>query len=247
MPTPRRPLALALLAVAAIGAATAVYLWRSARRLPGELLDKSREVVRDLRSIAEGFRTGTVTYAFAAEASELNGTTRLQVATLRQVEVFERKDEAALFWGHLQLPDVIVEARAPVEYVYFLDLRKAWTFRLVEREIFVAAPALEFNTPAVDASALRYEVRAGSVLRDEAQALERLRQGLTELSRARARQNQALVRETARHETERFVETWLARGFGDSRDYRVRVVFADEPPSIGPQVPALPKEGGRQP
>jgi hypothetical protein len=127
-----------------------------------------------------------------------------------------------------------------VDYVYFVDLKKPWNLRLEGRDVLVDAPALEFNAPAVDVSALRYEVREGSVLRDEALALERLRQGLTELSRVRARQNEALVRDTARRETERFVETWLLRGYDDARDYRVRVRFADEPGAPPPGPSAAP-------
>jgi len=32
--------------------------------------------------------------------------------------------------GALALPDVVVEARAPVAYTYFLDLDMEWRFRL---------------------------------------------------------------------------------------------------------------------
>lgn len=245
-PRDHRSLALAMAFTALLVVGGGLYVFRSVRQLPLDVADKGRELLNEVRALAEGFRTGKVTYAFASEASELNGTTRLQVATLRQTEVFVRKDEAALFWGQLSLPDVVVEARAPVDYVYFLDLKKPWNLRLEGRDVLVDAPALEFNSPAVDVSALRYEVREGSVLRDEADALERLRQGLTELSRARARQNQALVRETARREAERFVETWLLRGYDDTKDYRVRVRFAGEPaPGATPSVPALGQPGGR--
>jgi hypothetical protein len=217
----------------------ALYVFRSARQLPLEVAQQGRQALEDVRRIAEAFRTGKVTYAFASEATQLNGSTRLQLATLRQVEVFQRKDEAAVFWGNLQLPDVVVEARAPVEYVYYADLQKAWTFRLERGEVLVTAPPLEFNTPAIDASALAYAVREGSLLRDEALAQERLRLGLTELARRRARQNVALVRDTARQEVQRFVETWLVRSFTDAKDYRVRVVFADEPARL--HAPALPR------
>jgi hypothetical protein len=239
------PLAIAFTALLVVGGA--LYVFRSVRQLPLDVADKGRELLKDARALAEAFRTGKVSYAFASEATELNGTTRLQVATLRQTEVFERKDEAAVFWGQLALPDVVVEARAPVDYVYFLDLQKPWSFRLEGRDVRVDAPALEFNTPAVDVSALRYEVRAGSVLRDEAEALERLKQGLTELSRVRARQNSALVRDTARRQAERFVETWLLHGYDDAKDYRVSVRFADEPgPAQSPSVPPLGHPEGRR-
>jgi hypothetical protein len=239
------PLVIAALGLGALLAA--LYVFRSARQLPLDVLDKTRELAHDLRGVAEAFRTGKVTYAFASEASELNGNARLQLATLRQVEVFERRDEASLFWGALELPDVVVAARAPVEYVYFADLRKPWTFRLEGHELLVSAPALEFNQPAVDVSALRYEVRAGSVLRDEGLALEHLKQGLTDLARTRAQRNIALARETARREAEHFVETWLLRSFTDARDYRIHVVFGGEiGPTASPAVLPLPTHGPAQ-
>lgn len=219
----------AVLGLAAILTAGAVLIARQTLRAPVELLEKGRELARDVRSVAEAFRTGKVTYAFASSATQLNGTNRLQVATLRQVELFERKDEAAIFWGQLQLPDVVVEARAPVEYVYYLDLDEAWTFTLEQREVLVLAPAPGFNAPALDASALQYRVREGSVLRDEAAALAALKAGLTELTQRRAREHLPLVRETARAQAARFVETWLRRSFDDATDLHARVTFADEP------------------
>ena len=133
--------------------------------------------------MAAAFRTGTVTTTFRSYATEVTGTNRLQFAEVRQMEVFERRDEAAVLWGTLALPDVVVEARAPVEYTYYLDLDKEWTFRLEGKDVHVVAPPVEFNRPSVDVSALRYEVREGSLLRDEEIALDKLR---SELSAAHA-------------------------------------------------------------
>lgn len=225
---------LAFVAAAALLAGTGLYVFEAARALPREALAGARGLLEDARRVASAFRTGSATTSFLAYASELVGQSRLQFATLRQLEVFERKDELALFWGRLRLPEVIVEARAPVEYVYYLDLEAPWRFTLEEGTVAVAAPEIRFNTPAVDVSQLRYEVRKGSVLRDEALALERLRAGLTELSRARAAQHLALVRDTGRRRTEQFVETWLRARFEDAGAFRARVTFADEPPARGP-------------
>lgn len=243
--TARGPWALvaAFLGLLAILTAGAVLIARQAVQAPGELIEKGRELARDLRSVAEAFRTGKVTYTFASSATQLNGTSRLQVATLRQVELFERKDAAAILWGQVQLPDVVVEARAPVEYVYYLDLDARWSFDLQGREVRVLAPAPAFNTPAVDASALEYRVREGSLLRDEEVALAALKAGLTELTRRRAVEHLPLVRETARTQAERFVETWLRRSFDDAGELRARVAFADERPAL----PAPAGEAGRPP
>jgi hypothetical protein len=244
---PRRaftwPLAvlLGLLAVLAAG----LHVFHSLRRWPGETLERGRETLRAARELVEAFRSQRVTTTFASEARALDGTTRLQVATLATQEVFTQKDEAALFWGQLELPDVLVEARAPVEYVYYLDLDGPWRFELREgtRLIRVQAPALAFNTPAVDVGALQYVVRQGSLLRDEPAALERLKRGLPALARERARRNLPLVRDTARRQAAGFVQRWLAQRFGaEASEYAVELVFADEagatPQGPAPSVPS---------
>jgi hypothetical protein len=225
------PLIAAVLGLAIIVALGAAYALRRVTALPGEMVEQGRGILRDLKSVAEGFRAGTVTTSFASYATEVSGTTFLQFATLRQVEVFERKDTSSLLWGQLALPDVVVEARAPVEYTYYLDLNKTWNLKLEGDTILVAAPPIEFNTPALDASALRFEVREGSVFRDEAAVVEQLRHGLSDLAKVRARQHVALVRETGRRRTEQFVETWLSRAFSDGARHHARVTFPDEVPS----------------
>jgi len=228
----------AILGVAAIVAGVALYLVKRTADLPGDVAEQGRRVLKDLQSIAEAFHTGTVTTTFTSYATEVSGSAFFQFATLKQVEVFERRDTTTVMWGQLALPDVVVEARAPVEYTYYLDLNKPWSLRLENGLVRVAAPRIEWNAPAIDASAIRFQVREGSVFRDEGLALENLRAGLTEMARIKARQNTALVREVGRRKTEEFVETWLVRGFSDGGSYRARVVFADEPPAL----PSLPVE-----
>jgi hypothetical protein len=250
MDEPRRPsqapwaLALAAVAMVAIVVGGALYVFRSALSLPGEVVEGGRQALRDLRDVAAAFRTGTVTTTFRGYATEVSGTTRLQFAELRQEESFERRDSEAVLWGTLSLPDVVVEARAPVTYTYFLDLEKEWRFRLEGRDVLVVVPPVEWNRPAVDVSSLRFEVREGSVLRDEEVALERLRSELTPLLDRRASQHVPLVREAGRRKVEAFVETWLVQRFADGKDYRARVLFGDEPSAATPRPPALPSPTG---
>jgi len=221
-----------------------LFVFHSVRSLPGEVVEGGRRALSDLREVAAAFRTGTVTTVFHGYATEVSGTTRLQFAELRQEERFERRDSEAVLWGTLALPDVVVEARAPVTYTYYLDLDKEWRFRLEGRDVLVAVPPVEWNRPAVDASALRFEVREGSVLRDEQVVLDRLRSELTPLLERRARDHVPLVREAGRRKVEAFVETWLVQRFADGRDYRARVVFGDEPGAATPRPPVLPSPSG---
>ena len=198
--------------------------------LPAEVAREGRQALSELRSLAAAFRQGTITTTFARESTALAGTTRLQFATLRQVEVFSRRDERRLFWGQLPLPDVVVEARAPVEYTYYLDLEKPWTFALEGEVLRARRPPSSGTLPAIDASALRYEVREGSVLRDEAAVLEALRASLTEaVPAARARQRRPRARDRPRPHRRVRPEPWLTGRFDDAKDVRVEVVFADEP------------------
>jgi hypothetical protein len=253
MSEPARPghvawaFAAAAVTIVAILTAAALLVLRSARSLPGELAEGGRKALSDLRDVAAAFRTGTITTSFHGDATSVVGTTRLQFAELREEELFERRDAAAVLWGALALPDVVVEARVPVAYTYFLDLDKEWRFRLENGVVLVTAPAVEWNRPAPDVSALHIEVREGSVLRDEQLAMDRLKAELTPLLEQRARQHVPLVRETGRRKVEAFVETWLVRRFADGRQYRARVVFADEPapsPSATPAGPVLPPPQG---
>jgi hypothetical protein len=237
-------LAAAVVAIALIVAGGALLVLRSARSLPAELAEGGRQALSQLREVAAAFRTGTITTSFRDDATSVIGATRLQFAELRQLEVFERRDAAAVLWGALALPDVVVEARVPVTYTYFLDLDKPWHFQLSEGIVKVIVPAVEWNRPATDVSALRFSVREGSMLRDEQQVIDRLRGELTPLLDWRARQHVALVRETGRQKVEAFVETWLVQRFADGREYAARVVFADEPPATEPRPPVLPSPQG---
>jgi hypothetical protein len=247
-PAPTRPpahgawaLAFAVVAVVAILVAGGIYLFRSARSLPADVVERGRQALLD---VAAGFRTGTITTTFRSDEARLRGTTRLQFAELRQLETFERRDAERVLWGTLALPDVVVQAHAPVVYTYYVDLEKEWRFRLEDGEVRVVAPRVEWNPPAVDVSALRYDVREGSVLRDEQIVVERLRSELSGLVAMRARQHVPLVREPGRRKLEGFVETWLVQRFADGGRYRARVRFADEPSEPAATPPALPSPIG---
>jgi hypothetical protein len=192
--------------------------------------------------VAQAFREGTITTSFASYATEVSGSNYLQFATLKQMEVFERREQLTVLWGQLALPDVVVEARAPIEYTYFLDLDKEWRFNVEEKRLDVITPPIEFNRPAIDVSALRFTVREGSVFRDEEVVRARLQQGLTTLAEGRAREHVPIVRELGRRKTAEFVEKWLVARFQDGNDYRVRVAFADELPPAPSLPPRLPGE-----
>jgi len=220
------PAAFTIIAIVAIVAG--IYLAKSFLDVPRDVTESGREALRDIQEIARAFSEGTVTTTFISYAAEVSGSNYLQFATLKQMEVFERAEGGTALWGQFQLPEVVVQARAPVEYTYFLDLNGKWEMRLEDRTVLVTAPPIEFNTPAIDASAIRYEVREGSIFRNEEEVLDKLREGLMEMSRQRAKGNISLIRELGRRKTEEFVDNWLKHTFHEGASYHVEARFTDE-------------------
>jgi hypothetical protein len=224
------PVASVLTVLIVVGGAVVVF--RSCRDLPGETLEKTGKLVkavgRGLAEVASAFRQGTVTTTFTSYATSISGSQYLQFAELKQHEIFTRKDESSLAYGYIPLPDVIVEAKAPVTYTYYLDLGERWDFKLQDGVIWVIAPDIKFNKPAVDASRITYEVKKKSFMRDTTDAMENLKNSITLLSYQKAKTNIDLVRETGRRQTETFVQNWLAKAFADGKNYPVKVMFKSE-------------------
>jgi hypothetical protein len=219
-----------------------LYVFKSCRDLPGETLEKSGKLVQTIgqeaRQVASAFRQGTITTTFTSYATTLSGSQYLQFATLSQRETFTRTDESTVLFGYLPLPDLIVEASAPVTYTYYLDLNASWDFVLRDGVIWVTAPDIKFNQPALDVSRITYEVKKDSHFRNTSEAMENLRSSMTTMCYQKARANIDLVRETGRKQTETFVENWLAKSFADGKKYPVKVRFRKEKPVDTPISPA---------
>lgn len=215
--------ALTVIIVVLIIVAAGLFVMKRTTDLPGEATDRAVEA---LSTVAEAFRSGNVTTTFISYATTVTGNSYFQFATLRQMEIFERKDERTTFW--IPLPDVIVEARAPVEYTYFVDLRGEWKIAKNDRSVDVQAPAIQFNMPAVDASKIEYTVKKGSIFRREDAVLEALKQSITNETRQRAAENIALVREEGRKQIGSLISSWMAREFSDGEAFAVNVRFPGE-------------------
>jgi hypothetical protein len=237
------PLSLAL--IVALLLASGLYVFKSCRDLPGDTLDKGSKLAatvgQQLAQVAGAFRQGTVTTSFTSYATTLSGSQYLQFATLSQKELFTRTDESTLLFGYIPLPDVIVEASAPVTYTYYLDLNARWDFLLRDGVIWVTAPDIKYNKPALDVSRFTYEVKKDSHFRNTAEAMENLRSSMTWMTYKKAQANVELVRETGRKQTEAFVENWLAKSFADGKKYPVKVRFRSEKPAA-PGVSDAPPE-----
>ena len=241
-PRPRFGWPVAFTLVAALLIFAGIYVFNSLRRIPADVADSGAKLVRELRDLARAFNTGTVETSFHSYATEVSGSSFLQFATLDEIEVFERSDYSSTLWGQLQLPEVVVRATAPVQYTYYLDLDAEWHFELEGDTVRVRAPRIRFNKPAVDAARIEYEIRQGSVFRDEEEALEKLRAGMSAMAHRRAQENVHLVREVGRRKTEEFVAAWLLHSFDqEATMFRVDVVFADEA-KRAPPIESTPRE-----
>ena len=233
--------AVTVISVVLILVGAGLYVFRSIRELPAEAARGSLRALEEFKEVAAAFRQGTIRNEFASYATTVTGTNYLQFATLRQTEVFTRRDTSTVLWGSFELPDVVVSATAPVQYTAYLDFNDEWHFHLEDRTLRVLTPPIRFNKPALDASEIHYEIRQGSLLRDEEAALEKLKRGLTQMSIRRAKDHLPLVREMGRRQTEDFLENWLVQSFGDGADYRVEVVFPDEAGPVGDSGLQLPE------
>lgn len=210
--------------VVLIFVAAGLFVFKSCIDAPARII---RQASDSLATVAAAFHRGSVSNAFFSYATTLTNNLHLQVATLNEMEIFTRQEAPLTGFGYIPLPDVVVEARAPVQYTYYLDLNAEWRFVLQDRTVLVYAPPIRFNKPSVDASAITYEVRRGMMKTDE--ALINLKRSISSLVTLRARDNLPLVRETARQQTIEFVQTWLMRTFTDAKDFAVRVTFEGEP------------------
>ena len=228
--------AITIIAVVVIVAATVIYIFSSLARIPDAAVEQTKEIIGSVQELAAAFRQGTVETRFMTYATEISGSTYLQVASVDRVEVFTREDRASIFWGAVPLPDVVVSATAPVQYTAYVDLDQPWHLTLEDRTLSVDAPAVEFNQPAIDASRIEWTVQEGSLLRDEDAALADLKAGLTSMSHHRTRELENLVRETARTKIADFVRVWLLQSFPNAQDVSIEVTFADE---AGPAAPVL--------
>jgi hypothetical protein len=222
----------------------AMIVFKSCRAMPGETIDK---VSKALNTVAAAFNKGTVTTAFVSYATTLTNHQHLEFATLKQHEIFTRTEQTSTAFGYIPLPDVVVEARAPVEYNYYLDLNGQWQFVLKDNVVYVLAPPIRFNKPAVDASAITYEVRKGYL--KSAEATDNLKKSISSLVVLKAKENVPLVRESVRKETADFVEKWLMKSFTDGQEYPVKVYFPGEklPESVRPGAALLPQSNAPPP
>lgn len=173
-----------------------------------------------LQKISEGFSSGKVVDEFQSYITQIQGSNRLQVASVNSIDVFSKKDSKSILWDLISLPDVVVEIKAPVEYMYFIDLNGKWNFFWNEKDtsIIIIAPQIKAGTPALDVSKMEIIVKQGSFLRNVEEIKNNLRLELSDKLKFTANEKISVIRETARTEIKNFLLNWFIKYyFKDSK------------------------------
>lgn len=98
-----------------------ILLIRSAMTRVRSLGGTAESALISVRNAAEAFATRSVETTLRSYATSVKSMSKFQFAELKQLESFERTEGAALAWGTIPLPDVVVEARGRVVYAYLFD------------------------------------------------------------------------------------------------------------------------------
>ncbi|MBM4171732.1 MAG: DUF4230 domain-containing protein [Ignavibacteria bacterium] len=188
---------------------------------------------RAIKEISENFESGKITTEFRDYVTEVKGFQRLQVASLKTVDIFTKLDSKSILWNLIDLPDVKIEIKIPVEYTYYLDLKDQWDLQWNEEKLSVKviAPNIKSGTPAVDISKMNITVQKGSFLRDVESVKNELIGELSEKLAYLADKKIPWIREAARNETKEFINNWFVQIHFKDKEIKPKldsVFFADE-------------------
>ena len=208
----------AVVALLVFGGICLLNLWKSTVKDTGEIVGK----------VMQSFNQKTVREEFISYGTQAHGVSRYQFASLKEMGVCQRRDEAKTGWGLIPLPSVVVEARVPVEYTYYLDFAGAWEFEQRGAELIVYAPPILTNSPAPDISQLKFYTLEGSIWRSEKAVEENLLQAMTAHFKEQSLKNIPTIQEIGRKQLVEFTETWLSSQFADGKSLRVKVIFPNE-------------------
>ncbi|GAK49853.1 hypothetical protein U14_01077 [Candidatus Moduliflexus flocculans] len=191
-----------------------------------------------IKLILESFKTQKITTEYKTYATEIKGTNRLQLATLKTQEIFTRTENLDYVWGLLKF-SASVEISAPVEYTFYLELNDGWKFlindpgntQVTALDVYVLAPPIQANAPAIHVSEWQIKDGETSVMIDEGEMKNNLIRELETICQGGIREKIEQVRPTVRDEVSTFVTTWFVENrFKDSpiKPRVAGVYFEDE-------------------
>ena len=139
-------------------------------------------------------------------------TRELEVATSRQVEFFERRDQKSTLWGLLDLGTNTAQLRLPVTYRYHLRLADPWRLEVQGSHLIVHTPLLRASLPpAIHTDEMEARTERGWCRCAPEDLLRELHREVTPLLSqwASNEQHLGMVRETARLQVAEFLRRWL--------------------------------------
>ena len=158
------------------------------------------------------FSAQRITQTFVAALPSLTRELNLEVATSRQVEFFERRDQKSTLWGLLDLGTNTAQLRLPVTYRYHLRLADPWRLEVQGSHLIVHAPLLRASLPpAIHTDEREAHAERGWCRCAPEDLLRELHREVTPLISQWAgnEQHLGMVRETARLQVAEFLRRWL--------------------------------------
>ncbi len=164
--------------------------------------------ITSAKEIASAFKTGTITTEFISYVTEVEGMNYLQAASLKTQEILRKRVEKTYL---MISTSAEVEIDIPVKYTFYIDLKDKWEFRWDDRDkrVIVLAPRIKYNDPAPDISKMNVRNIETGLLIDEDSLRDDLQKELTLMLAYRAKAKIKLIKEVARSETKKFIETWF--------------------------------------
>jgi hypothetical protein len=160
------------------------------------------------------FTRKQLTGSFVSSIPQMTPRLDLNVASARQTEFIQRKEDKALVWGLVDLGTSTAEIRVPVTYLYHIRLADPWHLETIAQRVVVHAPALRATLPpAIHTDEMEFKTTRGWAWMTPTALLDQLHRDLTPILSELAGDPRRidLVRETARLSVSRFVQHWLER------------------------------------
>jgi hypothetical protein len=237
-----------VIVLVALGLTALVLTAKAPLETASDMAQAVQSVATNLPTIAERFKTGTITHTFHSSLPQIDGTGGdiLELAVSESEETFRRSDARTVFWNSVYLGTTTSEIRVPVTFRYHLRLSDPWRLAAREQVCLVLAPPIRPSLPpAIHTDRMVKRTERGWARFNEYENLAVLERNLTPTLNERAADPARirLVRETCRHSVAAFVRRWLMREehWRTDRFTAISVVFADEvPPQTDPDLERYP-------
>jgi hypothetical protein len=198
-------------------------------------VDAGLFLVTNAPTIAERFKTGTISHTFREGIPEVHSTHGdvLEVAVSRSDETFTRTDSRWIAWDWLYLGTTVAEIRVPVTYRYHVRLSDHWRLAARDQVCIVLAPPIRPSLPpAIHIDEMEKRAESGWARFDAEHQLKALEKSMISTLGERAGDDahMNLVRAAARQSVATFVRNWLMREdhWRTDRFTSIVVVFPDE-------------------